>query len=242
TTEANYGTALKIIKDRFGKTDLIVDKLIVKLSKLHCVKSSHDSLALRKLYDHVNICIRQLENLGKPVSEISSAFYPIVLSCMPSELQLLYHRQNRYETPPNVSRNGSVGYTTPTASTTDVTETTKLEALLDFMRHEIESRELCSQFSGTALSASHSHSEHNFKKSANRSSRSFRRESYSTLGVTTKPKCLFCNSTDHASKNCTANMTYEQRIERIRGAKVCFRCLSGSHRRSDCKSTYVQCN
>ncbi|GFT93088.1 uncharacterized protein TNCV_4400791 [Trichonephila clavipes] len=58
----NYTIALNIIKERFGRKDLIIDSHMSKLLHLNPVRKSDDILSLRKLYSECEIHIRGLQN------------------------------------------------------------------------------------------------------------------------------------------------------------------------------------
>ncbi|GFY63214.1 integrase catalytic domain-containing protein [Trichonephila inaurata madagascariensis] len=62
-TSENYAKAIKILEDRFGRKELIVDFHMNRLLNLTPVRKSVDVIALRNLYDQLEINIRGLESL-----------------------------------------------------------------------------------------------------------------------------------------------------------------------------------
>ncbi|GFQ84150.1 uncharacterized protein TNCT_5301 [Trichonephila clavata] len=60
----NYTIALNIIKEQFGRKDIIIDSYMSKLLHLNPVRKSYDVTNLRKLYSECEIHIRGLENNG----------------------------------------------------------------------------------------------------------------------------------------------------------------------------------
>ncbi|GFT49532.1 DUF1758 domain-containing protein [Trichonephila clavipes] len=73
-TSENYAKAMKILENRFGRKERIVDFHMNRLLNLTPVRKSFDVIAIRNLYDQLEINIRGLESL-----EISPI--PIVVSC-----------------------------------------------------------------------------------------------------------------------------------------------------------------
>ncbi|GFY34965.1 DUF1758 domain-containing protein [Trichonephila clavipes] len=62
-TSENYAKAMKILENRFGRKELIVDFHMNRLLNLTPVRKSFDVIALRNLYDQLEINIRGLESL-----------------------------------------------------------------------------------------------------------------------------------------------------------------------------------
>ncbi|XP_070548743.1 uncharacterized protein [Ptychodera flava] len=54
-----------------------------------------------------------------------------------------------------------------------------------------------------------------------------------------KPQhCAFCKKTGHKPTDCTVVTDKTRRLEIVKRDKLCFNCLSGTHRVSDCKSKF----
>lgn len=53
-----------MLKERFGRKDLVMSAHIAKLLNLTPVKKSSNIVALRQLYDECEVQIRGLESLG----------------------------------------------------------------------------------------------------------------------------------------------------------------------------------
>ncbi|GBM72363.1 hypothetical protein AVEN_178040-1 [Araneus ventricosus] len=62
--EKNYDECIKTLKERFGKKDIIVSQFMNKLLNLESVKSASNVKALRRLYDEIEIAVRNLETQG----------------------------------------------------------------------------------------------------------------------------------------------------------------------------------
>lgn len=72
-TEGNYQAAVDLLKERFGKTDVIVNDHMSHLLNLRSV-ASHNVAQLRTLYDNIAVHVRSLESLG-----ISHQSYGVLL-------------------------------------------------------------------------------------------------------------------------------------------------------------------
>ncbi|GFV11523.1 uncharacterized protein TNCV_975151 [Trichonephila clavipes] len=90
----NYTIALNIIKERFGRKDLIIDSHMSKLLHLNPVRKSDDILSLRKLYSECEIHIRGLQNCRVNPDTYSSLLYPIILKSIPRDLSLEFTRNH----------------------------------------------------------------------------------------------------------------------------------------------------
>ncbi|XP_036320354.1 uncharacterized protein LOC118734774 [Rhagoletis pomonella] len=56
------------------------------------------------------------------------------------------------------------------------------------------------------------------------------------------PQCIFCKSASHSTKNCTSNMSVEQRKQLLRQESRCFRCGNKNHSSKFCRAQWVKCN
>ena len=72
-TEDNYETAIDILRDRFGKPQLLISNHMEALLKLPIVSSVHETKNLRDLYDKIEINIRSLKALGVESESVSSS-------------------------------------------------------------------------------------------------------------------------------------------------------------------------
>ena len=59
-TAENYKVAIDILKDRFGKPQLLISNYMDALLKLSSVNSVHETKKLYELYDKIEINIRGL--------------------------------------------------------------------------------------------------------------------------------------------------------------------------------------
>ena len=89
----NYDVAIKLLKDRFANTQIIVSSLMDALLKLSAVADVNDLYIIRSLYDKIKTQVRSPGNLGT-----SSEFYiillvPVIVNKLPDELQLEVSRK-----------------------------------------------------------------------------------------------------------------------------------------------------
>jgi len=88
-TEDNYETAIDILRDRFGKPQLLISNHMEALLKLPMVSSVHETKKLRDLYDKIEITIRSLKALGIESESFRNLLVPVVMEKIPSELRLI---------------------------------------------------------------------------------------------------------------------------------------------------------
>ncbi|GFY41797.1 peptidase M20 domain-containing protein 2 [Trichonephila inaurata madagascariensis] len=91
-TSENYAKAIKILEDRFGRKELIVDFHMNRLLNLTPVRKSFDVIALRNLYDQLEIHIRGLESLEISPDSYSCLLFPIIMKAIPLDLALEYNK------------------------------------------------------------------------------------------------------------------------------------------------------
>ncbi|GBM61410.1 hypothetical protein AVEN_70771-1 [Araneus ventricosus] len=92
-TSENYDLSLNILKERFARTDMIIDAHMSQLLNLNPVRKSQDVKSLRRLYSICETHIRGLENNGVDPNSYSSSLYPILLKSIPRDLSLEFSRK-----------------------------------------------------------------------------------------------------------------------------------------------------
>ncbi|GFX83660.1 integrase catalytic domain-containing protein [Trichonephila clavipes] len=93
-TSENYAKAIKILENRFGRQELIVDFHMNRLLNLTPVRKSFDVIALRNLYDQLEINIRGLESLDISPDSYSCLLFPIIMKAIPPDLALEYNKKH----------------------------------------------------------------------------------------------------------------------------------------------------
>lgn len=116
--EKNYDSCLELLKGRFGKTDVIINTYMTKLLNLEPVKYSYHVKGLHRLYDEIEITIRNLRALKVTEGSYGNLLNPIILKLIPPDLVLDFHRKR------------------------DRDKTCEVQELISFIRNELESREI----------------------------------------------------------------------------------------------------
>ncbi|XP_068684807.1 uncharacterized protein [Montipora foliosa] len=124
-TADNYIVAIDILKDRFGKPQLLISNYMDALLKLPSVNSVHETKKLRELFDKIEIKIRGLNALGVE----SRSFGNLLVPEIPSELRLIVSRKFGSE------------------------ESWNLDALLSAMKTELEARGRCTAMKTSGANA-----------------------------------------------------------------------------------------
>ncbi|KAH7951144.1 hypothetical protein HPB52_005173 [Rhipicephalus sanguineus] len=63
-TGANYNTAIELLKERFGRRDVLKQEHLTQLLELPPVRNENEAIGLRRLYDHLQRNIAALAALG----------------------------------------------------------------------------------------------------------------------------------------------------------------------------------
>ncbi|GFY15810.1 integrase catalytic domain-containing protein [Trichonephila clavipes] len=93
-TSENYAKAMKILENRFGRKERIVDFHMNRLLNLTPVRKSFDVIAIRNLYDQLEINIRGLESLEISPDSYSCLLFPIIMKAIPPDLALEYNKKH----------------------------------------------------------------------------------------------------------------------------------------------------
>ena len=84
-TEANYDTAVDLLKARFGKKQAIISAHMDELMKLPDNTLDKPS-SLRNIYDKVTVHTRGLHSLGVDLDHYGTLLIPIIMPKLPSEV------------------------------------------------------------------------------------------------------------------------------------------------------------
>ena len=97
-SSANYLIAVKLLHERFGNRQLVINSHMESLLKLSCVSSMVDIKRIRMVYDMIESNVRSLQNLGISAEMYGSLLIPIMLAKIPEELKLIISRDMKGET------------------------------------------------------------------------------------------------------------------------------------------------
>ena len=92
-TDANYAKAVATLQKRFGGTQQIVSRHMEALLQIEAVSSAQNVKALRRMYDNISSHIRSLESLDVKEETYGNLLCPILITKIPSELQLMVSRK-----------------------------------------------------------------------------------------------------------------------------------------------------
>ncbi|GBN50588.1 hypothetical protein AVEN_4592-1 [Araneus ventricosus] len=212
-TDQNYDSSIALIKERFGRSDLVISCHMNKLLMIESVKSVSNVTALRKMYDELEIQVRSLESLGVAADTYSSLLCPIVLQKIPEEVNLQYNRQRK------------------------LNELFDINDLLKFLRKEIECREtsiLLGNQRNYVLEAS-------VRKPFNSSNYADTKLPYSPkrnvstaatlIATTERQNCIFCSEI-HKDYECPLSSSERKGVLINQGR--CFVCLGRRHTAKFC--------
>lgn len=89
-TDSNYDNGIDLLKNKFGRKEIVVSAHMSKLLTLTPVKRSSDIAALRYLYYECEMQISSLESLGVHSDTYGNLLCPVLLQLIPDELALGY--------------------------------------------------------------------------------------------------------------------------------------------------------
>ncbi|GFV96522.1 reverse transcriptase domain-containing protein [Trichonephila clavipes] len=92
-SDDNYDNALILLKEKFGREEVVVNAHMLKLLNLYPVKDSTNVIGLRKLYDICKIQIRSLESLNITSRMYGHLLQQILLKLLPEDLVLDFSRK-----------------------------------------------------------------------------------------------------------------------------------------------------
>ncbi|XP_077550653.1 uncharacterized protein LOC144163843 [Haemaphysalis longicornis] len=219
--ENNYDFAVKIITNRFGRKDLLVDDHLDKLLALEPVQNSADTDKLRVLYDTVTFRINALEGLGVSPDQYSVVLHRVLLRTLPHDLGLLY-RQRLKEAQQDTSE----------ASASPSARSKEIKVILDFLRVQVEIRE-------ESASDRSVPSKHRVQERRQSSPPRVVLPTAMTLSAqcpSGRPRCQLCNAQDHVLAHCTSAVSPEEKRKRLQANRCCFRCGKHNHFARHCRT------
>ncbi|KFM77508.1 hypothetical protein X975_18849, partial [Stegodyphus mimosarum] len=218
-TDENYDECLKLLNERYGRRDIIINCHINKILNLEPVKSSNNIRGLRNLYDKCEIHIRNLKSMGVTTGSYGHLLLPILLKLLPENMVLEFYKKkntgNEYE----------------------------INDLLEFIREDLRAREatlLVNNSSGNKIHDTCTNFNSKQKYNQNFSSKKSV-PTAAALNTSIKIFCVFCDSPDHTSLSCKRYTDQEKRFKLKKGGR-CYKCFLKSHLSSNCKSKLTPCS
>ena len=217
-TGDHYETACKILKERYGRKELVVFSHIQSLLTLKPADHLKDNLSkLKNLMDQVNIHVRSLETLGIDGPTYGVMLTPVILSRLPADVRMEWAREG-------LNKEGDLNW------------------LLTFLKGEIERRERANTFK---LESAKKDPQNQDKKQSSKTKGKPKLSTASALHSSTQGnrQCAFCSKSNHKSSKCwtAAKLSNEDQRAAIRKAGLCFKCLEQGHLAKSCQAVCEKC-
>lgn len=219
-TEQNYEYAVKTLKERFGRQDVLVQEHLTQLLSLQHVKSLDDVSALRRLHDHVQRNIAGLTTLGVPPDSYSAMLCAALFRVLPTKWAVAYHKAH--------------------AADEDVIDSSTLNAVLSSLRLELESRERANAGSEQVPpkpSRGHQPRDKHSDYAKGKGSAA----SLKVGAHYVKSRCPLCDSERHEAAECNATIPMEEKKSKLRREGRCYRCAKKGHMTRECKNWSLRC-
>ena len=227
-TSANYLEARKLLKDRFGDPQTIIQANMDALLSLNQVQEN-DLISLRKLCDVIEVHIRNLGQFGVQTQNYGPVLISIISSKLPQDVNLEISRQM------------------PDGAWT-------IDTLFGALKKEVIARERCIpspnqpgiDFNGTSATlfggVRNSGGAYSGGQQANQGHQGNRGRGRGGRGRRNNRRrnqvCIFCDG-QHQSKVCRTLSSVEERREVIRQKNLCFICLRANHFANECLSNFT---
>ena len=96
-TNGNYAEAVKLLRERFGNTQLLINAYMESFVKLPKIKSMNQITDLRIMYDQLETTVRNLRTLNVATETYGSFLVPLLTQKLPSDLTIIMSRQFKSE-------------------------------------------------------------------------------------------------------------------------------------------------
>nr|GBL65170.1 hypothetical protein AVEN_27691-1 [Araneus ventricosus] len=103
-SDRNYDSSIEILKDRFGRQDIVISSHMNKLLSIEPVRNISNVKALRKLFDECEIQIRSLESLNVTSGSYGNLLCPIILQKIPEELNFEFNRNRKEQSNDKITK------------------------------------------------------------------------------------------------------------------------------------------
>ncbi|XP_061173695.1 uncharacterized protein LOC133182864 [Saccostrea echinata] len=211
-TNANYETAIDLLKERFGQPQKIINAHMRALIELPAPRN--DATSLRNYGDFLESHVRSLECLGQRQEMFGALLIPVIINKLPTEIRK------------NIARE----YDGDNISLQNLRKAISKEVKI-LESGQIENSD---GFHATAMfPTGASKKQHNVHYSRNQKTR----ESTPHVEITemkSRP-CIYCCTENHFPGDCKKVTDVSARFDILKRKKLCFNCL-GNHHASDCKS------
>lgn len=219
-TEHSYAYAVELLKERFGKKDVLVQEHLTQLLNLPKVKALSDVGALRRLHDHVNRNIASLRTLGIDSDSYGAMLCAALFCVLPADWAVDFYKSQ--------------------SASNEAPESATLEAVLRSIRIELDSRERV--YDGSTRDQPQPLKIHSDRDRSSDNPRG--KGSAASLAVGAKPsndRCPLCCSELHEAPQCNSEIPIEEKKRRLRSEGRCYRCAKRGHTSRECRNRFLHC-
>ncbi|UYV68021.1 hypothetical protein LAZ67_5002829, partial [Cordylochernes scorpioides] len=215
----NYEKAIKLLKDRFGREDILISRHMNNLLSMRPLKTSSDVRTFRKLFDNLSVQISSLESLNVYIDVYGQLLCLIIIKLLPADLNL------------ELNKELPTGYV--------------INDLITFLERQLTARE--KSFRNEIGTRNESISKPNLVNKHPKT-RFYNEEPIATASkllnsVHKSNECVFCGKDNHGSPKCdfAANLSLNEKRSLMRKKGVCYKCLWPSHLSKFCRNV-VRCS
>ena len=218
-SDTNYSEAVELLLDSFGNSQSLISTHMDQLVTLPTVRDIRDVKMLRKVYDRLEINIRNLTDLAVNTESYGALLISIVFDRIPEDLQVIVSREMRGAT-------------------------WTLEKFMEIFKIELQARERCVSIKNSENDndLSEPFTSQSLQISTKRKEKFGGTGNSSSSGNKSR-KCVYCKSTQHIPSRCDVVSNPKARLRLLKNNTLCFVCLKPSHRAAQCKIDYkcVKC-
>ncbi|UYV72604.1 hypothetical protein LAZ67_10000024, partial [Cordylochernes scorpioides] len=215
----NYEKAIKLLKDRFGREDILISRHMNNLLSMRPLKTSSDVRTFRELFDNLSVHIRSLESLNVSIDVYGQLLCPIIIKLLPADLNL------------ELNKELPTGYV--------------INDLITFLERQLTARE--KSFRNEIGTGNESTSKPNLVNKHPKT-RFYNEKPIATASellnsVHKSNECVFCGKDNHGSPKCdfAANISLNEKRSLMKKKGVCYKCLRPSHLSKFCRNV-VRCS
>ncbi|UYV74109.1 hypothetical protein LAZ67_11002136, partial [Cordylochernes scorpioides] len=215
----NYEKAIKLLKDRFGREDILISRHMNNLLSMRPLKTSSDVRTFRELFDNLSFHIRSLESLNVSIDVYGQLLCPIIIKILPADLNL------------ELNKELPTGYV--------------INDLITFLERQLTARE--KSFRNEIGTGNESTSKPNLVNKHPKT-RFYNEKPIATASellnsVHKSNECVFCGKDNHGSPKCdfAANISLNEKRSLMKKKGVCYKCLRPSHLSKFCRNV-VRCS
>ena len=211
-TSQNYEKAIEILKERFGRNQVLINAHMESLSKISA--PSADVQQLRKFYDSCESNIRALETLGVQTDLYGNLLIPIPLKKLPEQLRCAIFRTNPQADCSLNDLRKALCHEIDTREKSQLTQESHTTSVVD---------DVLVPTVGALLTNTQPRQIHTPPKSFN------------TNGRFELKLCKYCDG-KHRHDKCSKVKTTKERKIILAQKNKCLNCLRSGHKRYQCRS------